>query len=73
MVLKEENSMSMYKFAVNPLKLQRAIAAAGPDATMEEIKAKYVAFGGLIDETVAVVEEEVVEEAPKKRSKKDAD
>ncbi len=65
--------MSVYKFAVNPLKLQRAIAKAGPDATMEEIKAVYVSFGGLVDETGAVVEEETVEEAPKKKSKKDAD
>lgn len=38
----------MYK---NEVKHRRAIAECGPDATEAEIKAKYLALGGLYEET----------------------
>lgn len=51
----------MYDFAINQTKLQRAIAALGPDATEEEVKAEYVKYGGKLtnEETkTPVVEKE---------------
>lgn len=62
-----------YEFAVNKLKLTRAIKVikdAGQEVTEDAVRAKYISFGGLVrekDET-----EEEVEEAPKKRGKKAA-
>lgn len=37
-------------FAINKLKLQRAINAAGPGADTEKVKAIYVSYGGLLAE-----------------------
>lgn len=61
----------MYTFAANKVKLQRAIAAVGPEATEEEVKAKYVEFGGLvIEETFAAKEAPEAAEAPAEKPKK---
>lgn len=38
------------KWAANELKLNRAIAKLGKEATEEEIKAEYIKMGGLIVE-----------------------
>ena len=70
-----------YTWAVNPSKLQRAIAKVAPkNGTEEDIKAEYILIGGLvcemeIEEGVEEVsiEEEGTDEAPKaKKSKKNA-
>lgn len=44
--------MEKYSWAVNPLKLQRAIADGGDE---EAIKARYIALGGLVNEPVKEV------------------
>lgn len=65
-----------YPWAVNPAKLQRAIAKVAPkNGTEEDIKAEYILIGGLVREVEAeeVSIEEGTEEAPKaKKSKKNA-
>lgn len=42
--------MKKYTWAVNPLKLERAIAKAGINGTEADIKALYISYGGLIVE-----------------------
>lgn len=58
----------------NKIKYQRAVAACGKDATLEEIKAAYVKIGGqLIEEEVSpekTEEESIVTKLVKKVSKK---
>lgn len=60
--------MTQYPWAANVFKLQRAIAAAGPDEAA--IKAEYVKMGGLLigdpEPTVAVVhtQEEITVSEP---------
>lgn len=61
----EENKVNDYSFAVNKLKLQRAIgelAAEGKkNPTQEEVKARYVKLLGLLAE-----EEEAKTDAPRR-------
>lgn len=40
--------MAKYDFSTNPLKLARAVAQAGVDATEDAVKELYVSFGGLL-------------------------
>ncbi len=60
--------MKKFNWAVNPLKLERAIAKAGVDASEEAIKALYVSWGGLLakgyenDTTNSTEDSEPVEE-----------
>lgn len=70
-----------YAWAVNPSKLQRAIAKVAPkNGTEEDIKAEYILIGGLVREVEVEegveevsIEEEGTDEAPKaKKSKKNA-
>jgi len=70
-----------YPWAVNPSKLQRAIAKVAPkNGNEEDIKAEYILIGGLVreEEIEEGVEEvsidnEGTDEAPKKkRTKKNA-
>jgi hypothetical protein len=58
--------MKQYGWALNPIKLQRAIVAAGTDASEEDVRAKYVEFGGLVAESAPV---KAQDEEPKKKSK----
>lgn len=69
----------LYAWAVNPAKLQRAIAKVAPkNGTEEDIKAEYILIGGLVREAEEGVEEVSIEEkgteeAPKaKKVKKNA-
>ena len=58
-----------YTWAVNPSKLQRAIAKVAPkNGTEEDIKAEYILIGGLVCEVEVEegVEEVSIEEAAKK-------
>lgn len=58
------------KWAANELKLNRAIAKLGKEATEEEIKAEYIKMGGLIVEPKEVntytldVQEAVIDNNP---------
>lgn len=71
-----------YSWAVNPAKLQRAIAkVAIRNGSEEDVKAEYILIGGLVREVeveegveeVSVEGEEGTEEAPKaKKAKKNA-
>ena len=56
--------MIQYPYAVNTLKLSRAIAQAGVGADEAKIKELYISYGGLVDD------EATGEEAPKKKGKK---
>jgi len=45
--------MNTYSWAVNQIKLQRAIDKLGANVTEEQIKAEYIRMGGLVDESKA--------------------
>lgn len=67
-----------YIWAVNPSKLQRAIAKVAPkNGSEEDIKAEYILIGGLVRESQGeegVEEVSIDEEAPKaKKAKKNAE
>jgi len=55
----------MYDFAVNKLKLHRAVQDCGPDATPDAVKARYIELGGLLTENKPIVVKKA--EAPKKK------
>lgn len=58
-------------WAANEMKLRRAQATCGKDATEEQIKAEYVKLGGLVINVPVNVEvADVVVEPKKKTSKK---
>ncbi len=63
-----ENNMSQYKWANNPLKLNRAIAEVGSEDE-NKLKAEYVRIGGKLNKMEEIKEEvkveEVVVEEPK--------
>lgn len=40
--------MSNYSWAVNKLKLERAVKTSGPEATEETIKEQYILLGGKV-------------------------
>jgi hypothetical protein len=70
-----------YSWAVNPAKLQRAIAkVAIRNGSEEDVKAEYILIGGLVREVEVEegveevsIEEEGTDEAPKaKKAKKNA-
>ncbi len=62
----------MYSWALNKIKLQRAITSAGAHATEAQIKEEYLKIGGVVEaeEIEEVKEEPVVEKKPKKAVKK---
>jgi hypothetical protein len=70
--------MTEYSWAVNKLKLARAVAACGANATNPteaDIKAKYISYAGLVVEQGETLEEVVakkVEEIKIKQVKNEA-
>ncbi len=63
----------MYSWALNKIKLQRAIASAGAHATEAQVKEEYLKIGGVVEaEDVEEIKEvePVVEKKPKKAVKK---
>ena len=66
--------MKIYGWALNSLKLQRAIAKAGAEATEDQVKVEYEAIGGLVNkEYEAPLKEtnaETTTEAPKVKKAK---
>ena len=64
--------MEKYKWALNPAKLQRAIAnvkaKVGPKPTEKDIMDLYVSYGGLVDESnMHSIEAEAVKVAEEKK------
>lgn len=64
-------------WAVNEVKLRRAQAKCGKDASEADVKAEYIRLGGLVINVEEEVEEVAIEEevadiviAPKKKAKK---
>ena len=66
--------MKIYGWALNPLKLQRAIAKLNEEATEDQVKVEYEAIGGLVNkEYEAPLKEtnaETTTEAPKAKKAK---
>lgn len=66
--------MLKYAWAINKNKLERATIAAGADATEEQVKAKYIAYAGLLREDAPSDEaNDFEDEAKPKKAKKKAE
>ncbi len=59
-------------WAVNEVKLRRAQAKCGKDASEADVKAEYIKLGGLMRHEEVAIEHEVADVviAPKKKAKK---